>query len=403
MYELIGVGISFLVLGILISKKIEFGIALLAATGILLITNEPTMRSLVWMSEILSERETINLVLVILLIGLIGYIYRDSGQVRRIILELQNALPDRRMVIASIPAIFGLLPMPGGALVSAPMIDQEGTDLGIDGVHKAFLNWWFRHAWFSIYPLDMGLIFAASIAGVSIYHIALFNLPIFVIHVMAGITFGLRGIEVESVEQNGRVNIFFLIYDFLPIISALMLNILLGIPLYICLMLAVIILLLQNHSHYTRKKIPSLMKDGLSTKLFMAALGIMLFKGTIERTEALIPVVDILEGQVPLVFVVLLGGFLVGLMIGHLPAAVGISFPILVPMIPNMNFQIAAAMFLFVFLGYLISPIHLCIVLTLEYYKADMKRFYIRAAGAILSLIATVILWLLFTGTFFLF
>ncbi len=403
MYSLIGVGVAFIVLGILISRKIDFGLALLAATAVLLLTSEPSFTSLVWVRDILVEHETINLVVVILLIGLMGFIYRDSGQVGRIIKELRLAVPDRRMVIASIPAIFGLLPMPGGALVSAPMIDKEGDDLGLDPVHKTFLNWWFRHAWFSIYPLELGLIIAASVMGVNLYYIVLFNIPIFIVHITAGVIFGLGRIEVKKDKIDGIAKISHLILDFLPIIVALVLNGLFGVPLFLCLLFAVMILLLQNRAHYELAQIPNVLRKGLSTRLFMAGLGIMMFKGVIERTGVLLPLVEILEGRVPLVFVILVAAFAIGLLVGHLPAAAGISFPIFVEMVPDPNFQVVAAIFLFVMMGYLVSPIHLCIILTLEYFKADMKRFYMRAAAAFTMLISAVIIWLLVTGTFFMF
>ncbi len=403
MYGLIGVGLAFLVLGVLISSKIDFGIALLSATGVLLLASDPSYTSLLWLRDILFEYDTINLAVVIILIGFIGYVYRDSGQVSRIIKELRIAVPDRRMVIASIPAIFGLLPMPGGALVSAPLIDEEGDELGLDGVHKAFLNWWFRHAWFSIYPLSVGLIFAASIAGVNIYHIALFNLPIFAVHLIAGAVFGLGKIKVEQQKDDGTVKFLLLIYDFLPIIMALILNGVFGIPMALCLLIAVIILMMQNRERYDSSNLPNLLKNGISVKLLMAAIGIMMFKGVIERTDALQPLVSLLQGHVPLVMVVLIAAFTFGFLLGHLPAAVGVGFPILIPLLPTINFQMAATLFLFTMLGYVVSPIHLCIVLTLEYFKADMKKFYRRATAAIIVLVSAIFLWLFVTGTLFMF
>ncbi len=403
MYGVLGIITAFAVLGILISKKVEFGLALISATIILLLFTNFSFEALEWVYEILIEYDTINLVAIILLIGLIGFIYRDSGQINRIIKELQSAFPDRRMVIASIPAIFGLMPMPGGALVSAPMIDKEGDRLGMDGVHKAYVNWWFRHIWFTIYPLGLGLIIAATITGVNLYMIALFNVPIFVTHLIIGINFGLRDIKVDKVKSDGPANLILLIYDFLPIIIALSLNIILPVPLALTLLLAVLMLIYQNRKKYGLSETANMLKNGLSKNLLLAGIGIMLFKGTIERSGALIPVIDLLEGRIPLIAVVILGSFAMGFSIGHLPAGVGITFPVLIPLLPIVNTQTVAMVFIFILIGYIISPIHLCIILTLEYYKANMNGFYKKAAPSMMVLVGSIFLWLFLTGTLSLF
>lgn len=402
MYHIIGIMAAFMVLGILISKKVEFGIAMISATAILLLFVNPTAEGVGWLRDILLERETVNLVGIILLIGFMGFLYRDSRQIHRIIEELRNAVPDSRAVVAAIPAIFGLMPIPGGALVSAPMIDEEGNRLGMNGVDKAFVNWWFRHMWFSIYPLEVGLIFAATLTGVNLYMIALFNIPVFMVHLVVGIHFGLRGIKREE-HPRKTADITNIIYDFLPIILALSLNILFSIPLMISLTIGVLLLLYQNRERYGFDEAGRVLMEGISRNLLLAAVGIMLFKGTIERSEALLPLIDILQGRVPLLLVVILGAFAMGLLLGHLPAAVGVGLPVLLPLLPVVNVQTVAMVFLFILLGYVISPIHLCIVLTLEYFKADMRRFYRRAAQSVAALIAMIFLWLLVTGTFSLF
>ncbi len=403
MYDILGILAAFLVLGVFISKKVEFGIAMISATTVLLIFLNPTPGALRWLYDILRERETINLVAIILLIGAIGFLYRDSKQINRIIEELRSAVPDNRMVMASIPAIFGLMPLPGGALISAPMIDDEGDRLGLDGVNKAFINWWFRHIWFFIYPLGLGLILAASISGLNIYMIALFNIPVFVVYVLVGIHFGLGVIKREKHATDGGTDFMLLLYDFLPIILALSLNIVLSVPLVVTLFIAVIVLLFQNRESYGLGDTKRLLNEGISKNLMLSAVGIMLFKGVIDRSGALVPVIDLLEGRVPLLLVVIISAFAMGLLLGQLPAAVGVGLPVLLPMLPVINVQIVAMIFLFVLLGYIISPIHLCIVLTLEYFDTDMKRFYRKAAPSMAVLIVAIFTWLLITGTLSLF
>ncbi len=402
MFDLIGIIVGFTLLATLIYLKVDFGKAILIATAVLLLLSEPTTIGLRWIAEISGEHDTLSLMAIIVQIAFLGFLYKDSSQVMRMIEKLKSMAPDRRMVIATIPAIFGLMPMPGGALVSAPMIEDEADELGLGGREKTFLNWWWRHIWFTVYPLSTGLIFASSLSGVNLYHIALFNLPIFAAQILIGVFLGLKKIEVEKTTVSFK-NPLSLVYDLSPIIAALSINIILGIPLYLTLFIAICIILVQNRDKYSIRSIPGVFKKGFSFDLLLAAYGIMLFKGIIERAESLEPVIVALESQVPLLLVVIVGAYFIGVLFGHLPGAIGVSFPVLLPLLPVVNVRTVSLMFIFVFMGYFTSPIHLCIILTIEYFKINLKEFYKRMMKPFFLLIAAILIWLFITGSFFLF
>ncbi|MFW6064195.1 MAG: DUF401 family protein [Candidatus Natronoplasma sp.] len=399
MLDLVGIISGFIILATLIYLKVDFGKAIMVATLILLLLSEPSLQGLSWITEITLESDTLSLIAIITQIAFLGYLYKDSKQVMRMIKELRAALPDRRMVIGSIPALFGLMPMPGGALVSAPMIDDEGDQLNLGGTEKTFLNWWFRHIWFTVYPLSLGLIFASRFSGVNIYKIALFHVPIFISQIIIGSVWGLKKIDVIN-HVESEVNPFFLIYELLPIIVALSLNIVLGLPFYITLFLAIVVIFLQNQKRYTLSDLPSKFKEGFSVDLLLAAYGIMLFKGIIERLDALEPAVQGLQSHVPLLIVIVVTAFIIGSLFGHLPGAIGVGFPVLLQLVPIINVRVVSLLFLFTFLGYYVSPIHLCIILTVEYFKIDLKSFYRRMVKPFSVLLIAIITWLLVTGAF---
>ncbi len=402
MLGLIGIAVAFGLLAALILLKVDFGKAILAATAILLILSEPSMEGVKWLINISLEYETLELVAIIVQIVFLGFLYKDSGQVMRLIDELKSLVPDRRMVVASIPALFGLMPMPGGAYVSAPMIEDEADYLELDGKEKTFLNWWWRHIWFWIYPLSVGLILAASISEISLYRIALFNIPIFLGHVSLGVFFGLRNIQVKA-TKNKDSNPLIVLYELLPIILALSLDILLGVPLYISIFLGIILLFFQNRERYSSKSLLKVAKKGFSVDIFMAAYGIMLFKGIIERTESLEPFINTLEGYVPALLIVLVASYGIGVIFGHLPSAIGVGFPVLLPILPVVSVRTVSLLYVFVLLGYFTSPIHLCIILTIEYFGIDLKSFYKRILKPMILLIMGIFVYFLINGTFFLF
>ena len=70
--------------------------------------------------------------------------------------------------------------------------------------------------------------------------------------------------------------------------------------------------------------------------------------------------------------------FFLGLLTGVNHAYVGISFPILLPIFGSENPDMVLVLFAYVsgFVGILLSPAHLCLVLTLDFFKADLRDVY---------------------------
>src|SRR5689334_13715952 len=56
-------------------------------------------------------------------------------------------IPSRRIRAAVMPALVGLVPMPGGAVVSAPLIDRSLGGSDVPATDKNLINYWFRHIW----------------------------------------------------------------------------------------------------------------------------------------------------------------------------------------------------------------------------------------------------------------
>ena len=78
---------------------------------------------------------------------------------------MKSWLKNRRLLYVGLPALVGLLPMPGGALFSAPLVDSVDSEKGIGGTLKAAVNYWFRHIWEYWWPLYPGVILAIRYSG----------------------------------------------------------------------------------------------------------------------------------------------------------------------------------------------------------------------------------------------
>lgn len=89
----------------------------------------------------------------------------------------------RRTAYAVGPGILGMLPMPGGALLSAPLVERAG---GSSPDIRAAANVWFRHTLHSIYPLSPALITGAALAGLDVWGVIPYQLPAVVVLVLLG-------------------------------------------------------------------------------------------------------------------------------------------------------------------------------------------------------------------------
>ena len=112
----------------------------------------------VYFWDTISDPTVFLLALIVGLIPIIGNVLLTSGQIDSLV---SNMRIGKKKFLLFFPALVGMLPMPGGALLSAPFVEKGGKD--IDNSAKAGINVWFRHTLYLVYPLSPGLIVSAQI------------------------------------------------------------------------------------------------------------------------------------------------------------------------------------------------------------------------------------------------
>jgi len=60
----------------------------------------------------------------VLFITMLGTVLKHLEKLDVIVSSLETLIGDSRLSLASIPAFIGLLPMPGGAMMSAPLVNE---------------------------------------------------------------------------------------------------------------------------------------------------------------------------------------------------------------------------------------------------------------------------------------
>ena len=373
----------------LLRKKYRIGNVLLAASVLLAILYPmPPQKIFATISAAVRNPITIKLVLSLTLIRVLELILRENNIITGMMEASRSLFKKRKLVIISMPLLIGTLPSLGGAYFSAPMVDESTKGLKMSQEEKGFINFWFRHPWEYILPLYPGILLASAISGVELRSLVLANLTYAVTMLATGLLFSMRGIKgtVETAEGLKRN-----LSSFLPITAVILFVIVFHMELHTALLILVIGLLIFYK--YTFDRILTAMKYGLSQDVVLLILGVMLFKELMDATGAVRNLAELFMSKgipvIPLLCILpFISGFLTGVTVGYVSS----TFPLLVNLMEGSPVGAISLAFACGFIGVLLSPVHVCLVLTREYFNADIWQIYrkmLPACGIIFAVALT--------------
>jgi integral membrane protein (TIGR00529 family) len=374
------------------------GAALLALLYLLPL---PDLGRAVWMG--VASPKSLEMTATLALTMVMENLLRTTGMLKRMVASLSAALPDRRMVMAALPAMIGMLPSPGGAVFSAPMVAEAAEGIPASPEQKALINYWYRHIWEYVSPLYPGIILAAGLTGFSTQQLFLAHLPFALTVIVAGAWFCFREIDPALPEQDtlqgGRVQQF---GTFLLMSSPILLSLSLVVAFKVSAVLALTggVLILFAVHRYQPLQVLKTLRESLSFKALLLVVGIMVFQEVLRATGALAGISGYFASSgLPIPLLIALIPFIAGLMTGLTVAYVGITFPLLLPLMGDIQpaLWLEALAFASGFCGVMLSPVHLCLVLTREYFGADTALVYHRlVAPSLVVLMAALVPYLIY-------
>lgn len=420
MFSLLGVLIAFAMIVLLIRRRYNFGLSLLIGSFILaffslFVTSSEAILKAVIQAVIFNyetgqfQFQTIALAILMTLIYLLASLMQDTGAIADLIDSLR-AFFSRGGTIALIPAIYGLMPVPGGALFSAPVVDEEGNRFQLQVDKKNFFNIWFRHIWFPVYPISSSILIMADLADVNMYALIVTHLVVFFAMIFIGFIL-LRKIVINdeidrfqrksSVDRNAK-GFLFLLPPVVPLCFSVLsfAGILSLFPSFIIgVLFSIVLLYFLSDVSFDRYK--KFLKNGLTWKLAAVILGIMLFREIFSVSGANQAIFSILQQlPIPILLVIIAFPFILGILTGYLLSGITLSYILVSPLFQAISMDtlgLVSILFISGFIGYLISPIHLCNVLSSEYLKTDTTRMYnIFIPSALILLIIHIIFVVLF-------
>jgi len=417
MLNLLGVIIAFIVIIVLIRKKFNFGLSLILGS---LIVGVFSLREIdpVDIPKAIIEAsfysfktdqivtQTIELALLMTLIFILAKLMQETGAITKLIDSLRTFF-SKGGTLGVIPAVYGLMPVPGGALFSAPMINKEGDKYHLDKNQKNFLNIWFRHIWFPIYPISSAMILICSekFSDINIYSLILANVPAFIAIIIIGFILLKKFITNAPKQQTNPTKdysgLLFLLPPIVPLVFYAVLQ-LFGFPQIRSFLIGVVfsIILVYFITNINRRDYIQALKKSLTWKLGVAIFGIMIFREMFEVSGANVIIADMIGNlPFPAIWMVALIPLLLGSLTGYNLGAIALSYFLVEPFFSYTGIGIiglTSIIFMSSFVGYLVSPIHLCNVLSSDYLKTDTTRMYkmfIPAAVLLLLIHITIVVF----------
>jgi len=374
MIDIIKISSVLVIIVILLKRKWNLG-AVMALSSIILaflylLAPIDFLKSLY---SAVTDKTTISLVVALTLIRIFENVMRKNGVMQQMMDSFRGMVMDRRILMASMPALIGLLPSMGGALFSAPMVDEASRNINVSQEKKAFVNYMFRHPWEFVLPLYPGVILASAITSYPLRDLILANMPYAMSLLAGGSIWGLGGIGIQK-EGFKKITGTGLI-SFLPL-TAILISVI-GFHLSLSISIGVVILGLYVSFRYSPGNILQSLKEGFSWEILLIIIGVMTFKAVLTSSGAVSNISAFFTDEgIPILPVLFFLPFIYGLLTGLTVGFVGSTFPILLGL-ENAN-HISAISFAFAsgYVGVLLSPVHLCLVLTREYFKAAMSGIY---------------------------
>jgi hypothetical protein len=394
MIALLKVTIIFGIIVVLISKNFPLHWALLGGSIIMGISfGLPINIILKSFLEAAIDWSTINLLLILYLIAVFESILKEKEVLKTMVNSLKSLIKDEKIRLISMPIIMGLLPSVGGALFSAPLLEESTDNGNLEPERKSYINYWFRHVWEPFLPIYPGIILVSALTQTPINILVKEALPYGLFVLAIGLLFAfykmpseetasLEQIQTQNLEEENQEIIVSqnpvkdFIISFLPILILIFSVIFLHFDL-LYVLLGIVLLLFIIFRFNVHQTLNTL-KTSIKPQNLILILGVMIFKKILEVTGAVSDIAYSLNFSfIPTPIIFFLIPFIVGIFTGVTSASIGISFPILIKMLPYVNpLKYILLAFLSGFLGIMVSPMHLCLVLTREYFNADWNKIY---------------------------
>lgn len=366
---------------VLLRFKVLIGPAILSG-GLLIWLFESRSFEKLWVAftETLTMQRTWDLLLCLYFVMYLEVELRKSGSLHGMVVTLRNIFSSNKVTLAFMPAFLGLLPSLGGARFSAPIVQEASEGIAVDDEQKSAINLWFRHIFEFSNPLMPGVILACGIANVSIGDLIDQVGWVTILCFVLGWIFLIVPLKITDPEkatntQHDRtIDWKSLILAFGPIVTSFLLIVAFDVQAALAMGLVVVAFIPLYFWFKRPISVKSVFTESLDKKLFFNVVCILYFIQLLTVIGTLDEIVNVFNNSaLPQAVIIACLSFIFGVMTGMGQGYIAIVMPIVALMAPGNIVLVGIAM-VYGMAGQMVTPTHLCILVTVEYFKSRLWK-----------------------------
>ena len=340
---------------------------------------------------------------------MLSYLYKETGTINCLSESFGRIVKNSKVVLIVLPAVIGFLPVAGGALMSAPLVDSEAAKLKLKPEKKAYVNLWFRHTIFPVYPLSQVLIVTAGLTATTVPSIIVRQIPVVIVMVIIGYLISFRKVPKPRNEENTRSNsdvnsdLRSFVVAFSPILATIIAAVVLdlvgfdlakqGFDILIATVVGIIVLIAI--SNLSLRVFVKPLKNWGIYGITLAAYGALLL-GKVMKAIRISEIFKtfVSNGSVDVILLLTIIPAVLGMFTASALGGVSLGIPILSGIIAlSSNIpRTASLIYISAFLGYIIAPTHLCFTFTAEYFNCPLGKIYKYVIPSFLMTFTTALL-----------
>ena len=361
---------------IMLRRKISIGLCMLAAGLFIWFDRSARIEDLSTAAiTMLTMPRTYDIIFALYFVMCLEIELRVSGALHDMVDALKRKFSGVKVLLAIMPAFLGLLPSPGGARFSAPIVEELSRSTAINRNTKAAINFWFRHLFEFSSPLIPGMIMACSIAGVAfgdmLRHLSwvtvlAFSVGWFVLirPIRAEVELNSSGLSAH--QENGMYIALGSVASIFVLVIALGLTASMGTAAIVIAMVGVLRLVGRPVG------VKEIFIGALDKKMFVDIGGILLFIQLLDVTNVLSEIVAAFQSSpLPVPVIIACVSFIIGVLTGMSQGHVAIVMPIVAAM-GSGNLNLAGVAMAFGVAGQMLTPTHFCLIVTMNYFNTGL-------------------------------
>lgn len=326
---------------------------------------------------------TLQLVLVMYIITFLQKMMGARGAIDRAQKGLSSLFNNRWVNCAAAPIFIGMLPTPNAAFIAGDIVRSSAAGYMTDD-EMAVTTTYFRHVSESFMPTYSSIILAISLAGISAGEFVVGMLPIVFCIIAAGCFWLLRGrvpMTAGTASSNKMRDIREIFLGLWPILTIILMVVLLKMQIYVAASL--ILLLYAFVNKFSLRELLPYFKSSLQFKLYLNTFAVMVLKEILTVSGAINALPEFFAKLPIPSFVVFMLIFFFGAIVSGSTTIIGLCLPVAMAAVPGAGLPLVCLLMGTTYAAMQISPTHVCLTLTAEYFNIPLGKLFRRTLPAV--------------------